>query len=53
PGETRRITLNVPARDLGFHDDEGRYRIEPGAFEVYVGRSSQAALSGKFDLIAR
>jgi beta-glucosidase len=53
PNEARRITLTVPARELGFHDDDGRYRIEPGPFDVYVGRSSQAALSGRFDLIAR
>jgi beta-glucosidase len=53
PGESRRITLSVPARYLGFHDDEGRYRIEPGPFDVFVGRSSRASLSGRFDLTKR
>jgi beta-glucosidase len=50
PGESRRVSLSVPARDLGFHDDEGRYRIEPGPFDVFVGRSSRASLSGRFEL---
>jgi beta-glucosidase len=53
PGESRRVMLGVPARDLGFHDDEGRHRIEPGPFDVFVGRSSRAALSGRFELIGR
>src|SRR5690606_30248560 len=30
PGETRRVTLELPARALGFHDAQGRYRVEPG-----------------------
>jgi beta-glucosidase len=52
PGEARRITLSVPATELGFHDDEGRLLTEPGPFEVFVGRSSEAALSGRFELTA-
>ncbi len=53
PGEARRVTLSVPARDLGFHDGAGRRRLEPGLFSVFVGRSAQAALSGQFRLSAR
>jgi beta-glucosidase len=53
PGEIRRVTLSVPARDLGFHDDEGRYRLEPGPFDVFVGRSSRASLSGRFEVTTR
>jgi hypothetical protein len=30
----------VPVADLGFHDDQGRYRVEPGRFEVFVGPNS-------------
>ena len=40
PGESREVTLEVPVADLGFHDDQGRYRVEPGRFEVFVGADS-------------
>jgi len=53
PGETRIVKLTIAARDLGFHDDAGLYRIEPGPFEVYVGGSSAAALLAKFELMGR
>lgn len=53
PGERRRVTLEVPAQALGFHDDEGRLRLEPGPFEAFAGRSSQAALRGMFELLAK
>jgi beta-glucosidase len=40
PGESRKVTLEVPVADLGFHDDQGRSRVEPGRFEVFVGADS-------------
>ena len=50
PGESRRLSFAVPARDLGYHDASGRLIVEPGRFEVYVGASSQASLKGEFTL---
>ena len=50
PGETRRVTLRVPARDLGFHRDDGSYVVEPGPFEAYVGTSSSTTLRGEFEV---
>ncbi len=43
-GETRRVTLRIPAASLGFHDAQGRHRVEPGRFQVFVGGSSLADL---------
>ena len=40
PGESREVRLEAPVADLGFHDDHGRYRVEPGRFEVFVGADS-------------
>ena len=40
PGESREVRLAVPVGDLGFHDDLGRYRVEPGRFEIFVGSDS-------------
>jgi beta-glucosidase len=42
-GETRTVRLQLDSARLGFHDDEGRYMVEPGAFEIYLGGSSQAS----------
>ncbi|MFN3674166.1 MAG: glycoside hydrolase family 3 C-terminal domain-containing protein, partial [Bosea sp. (in: a-proteobacteria)] len=49
-GETRRVRLRVAASRLGFHDDAGRYHIEHGAFELYLGGSSAASLKAGFVL---
>jgi beta-glucosidase len=51
-GESRVMRFKVPARGLGFHDDAGRYLVEPGPFEVFVGGSAAATQSAKFDLVA-
>jgi beta-glucosidase len=50
PGEERVVQFSVPVQTLGFHDQDHYYRIEPGQFNVFVGRSSQAALSGQFEV---
>lgn len=39
-GEKRTVTLTVKAQDLGFHDWQNRYIVEPGEFGVTVGTSS-------------
>lgn len=50
PGESRKVTLKVPVSQLGFHDDAGRYAVEPGPFEVFVGTSSDATQQGEFEV---
>jgi beta-glucosidase len=45
PGETRRITFRVPVGQLGFYDRDLAYVVEPGAFEVFLGRSSADTVS--------
>ena len=47
PGETKRVALRVPVRELGFHLDDGTYIIEAGTIEVFVGGNSQAAPIGE------
>lgn len=43
-GETKTVRLSLDASRLGFHDDEGRYLVEPGEVELYLGGSSLASL---------
>ncbi|MCB0129475.1 MAG: glycoside hydrolase family 3 C-terminal domain-containing protein [Caldilineaceae bacterium] len=40
PGETRTVTFEVAARQLGFYHEEMGYVVEPGEFRLHVGRSS-------------
>jgi beta-glucosidase len=44
-GETRGVTFEVPVAQLGFYDRELRYVVEAGAFDVFVGTSSDALLA--------
>lgn len=51
PGESRAVTLEVPVAELGFHDDAGRRRVEPGRFEVFVGPDSDAEKTASFEVV--
>jgi beta-glucosidase len=50
-GESREVTLEVPASALGFHDERGRYRVEAGMFDVFLGFSSKAPRIGGTETI--
>jgi beta-glucosidase len=39
-GESRRVTFDVPAAQLGFHGRDLRYAVEPGRVDLFVGFSS-------------
>jgi beta-glucosidase len=41
-GETRNVGFSLPASAFGFSDDEGRYGIEVGEVDIYLGGSSLA-----------
>lgn len=49
-GESRRITLKVSSRQLGFHLEDGTYTIEPGRFDIWVGGNSLATLETSIEL---
>ncbi|MDP3547751.1 MAG: glycoside hydrolase family 3 N-terminal domain-containing protein [Phreatobacter sp.] len=38
------VRFTIPVRSLGFHDDQARYRVEPGEYEIYIGNDSNATL---------
>jgi beta-glucosidase len=40
-GESRHITIPIPASALAFRDENGRRIVEPGAIRVMVGSSSR------------
>jgi beta-glucosidase len=45
PGATRTVRFALPVASLGFHDDQGRYHVEPGEYEIYAGTDSNATLA--------
>ncbi len=49
-GESKQVSFTLTEAELGFYGNDGVYQVEPGDFEVMVGGSSIAALSGKFTL---
>ncbi|MBF1587173.1 MAG: fibronectin type III-like domain-contianing protein, partial [Prevotella sp.] len=40
-GQTRRVDFVLNVHDLGFYDNQMRYVIEPGTFEIMVGSDSE------------
>lgn len=50
PGASWVVTLRVPAAELGFTHTDGRYAVEPGPFQVFVGTSSEGGLEGGFEV---
>ncbi|WP_327587914.1 glycoside hydrolase family 3 C-terminal domain-containing protein [Nonomuraea sp. NBC_00507] len=52
PGQTQQVTLEVPVADCTIVDARGERVVEPGAFDLLIGRSSRDAdlLSVRFDV---
>lgn len=50
PGETKTVTFGLESKQLGFHNTEGDYVIEPGEFKLWVGPNSQEGLETTFHL---
>jgi beta-glucosidase len=40
PGDSRRVTFDVPVAQLGFHGRDLDYVVEPGVIDLFVGVSS-------------
>jgi beta-glucosidase len=51
PGEARDVRLTLRPEDLSLYDLTMRRVVEPGAFTVYVGGSSEDGLEGRFRVV--
>ncbi len=49
-GASKTITFILTDRELGFYNNEGKYVVEPGMFDVMVGTNSQQGLYDEFEL---
>ena len=50
PGQSRTVTFKLAPANLGFYNNQGRFTVEPGGFDVYVGDSSVGGLHGQFSV---
>ena len=52
PGEGTTLTFHLAVSQLGFHDRDLRFVVEPGSVEVMLGSSSEdIRLSGTFEIV--
>jgi len=50
-GETKTVRFKLEASKLGAHDEQGRYVVDPGEVDIYLGGSSRAAAKTQVILI--
>ena len=50
-GETKTITFEISTEDLKFYNNDLKYIAEAGAFEVFIGGSSDTQLKQSFELV--
>ncbi|MFJ5956360.1 glycoside hydrolase family 3 N-terminal domain-containing protein [Paenarthrobacter sp. NPDC092416] len=50
PGETRTLSFELGWNDFGFWDNDARYVVEEGAFEIHVGGGLDATAVGSLHL---
>jgi beta-glucosidase len=52
PGETRRVTFQLPVNQLAFYDEEMKLVVEPGRIKLMVGSSSaDIRCEGSFEIV--
>jgi len=51
PGQTKSVKFTLDSSDVGFYDDSGRFVVEPGTIDVYVGNSSSGGLKDSFTVV--
>jgi beta-glucosidase len=49
-GETKTVQFTLTDKELGFYDNEGKFLVESGRFNIMVGWNSNDGLTSKFDL---
>ena len=48
PGESKTVQFTIDRSDVGFYDNSGRFVVEPGKIELYVGNSSKGGRKTTF-----
>lgn len=50
-GETKKVLFQLNTNELGFHNQEMLYVVEPGQFDIQLGGSSGSGLKCSFELL--
>ena len=50
PNQSKTVTFTLNASNLGYYDNNGRFVVTPGPFDVWVGDSSMGGLHSTFTL---
>ncbi len=50
PGETRRVSFELPIEALSFFHADGSAHLESGEIQVWVGRHANDGLAGRFEI---
>jgi len=48
PGQARKVKFRLTGADVGFYNNSGRFVVEPGKINVYVGNRSSGGLTDSF-----
>jgi beta-glucosidase len=51
PGKSKTVSFKLDRNDVGFYNNSGRFVVEPGQIDVYVGDSSQATMTKSFTVL--
>lgn len=52
PGESRRVSFQLGFEELSFFGTNGKRRVEPGAFKVWIGGDCRADMEISFQVLA-
>jgi len=50
PGEKKTVDFEITEKELGFYDNNGKWVLEKGEFDIYIGGSSQTVNKITFEL---
>jgi beta-glucosidase len=52
PGETKTVQVDIPAKDLGYYDEQSGWTLEPTSYTLIVGQHSldEKALRAEFKI---
>jgi beta-glucosidase len=50
PGESREVSFELPARELGYYDARGHWLVEPGQYQVWISQDSASGEPAGFEL---
>lgn len=50
-GESVPVSLSINAQSLGFHNPDMKFVVEPGAYNLWVGNSSQSGIRLEFEIL--